>query len=1598
MASAAGTLRSKRSRPRWDRAFEECGRRGAPIRGLPEDACPDFQVQNFRSSIENNCASKVIESLTLDFEEKVRLRSSQTFKSYLPCQGRSKQLCFPDWTRIRQLILDSRIRDTGNTLQETEKALEVARSTLENLKMAEEILGHLVTEVKQEEENIADVVNRNFDDVMASLNSRKRKIQTELETNTWNYISDVRKVQVCLMQKRRNLDAAIKKARELKAKNSLQTCYDLSQVLSNLNITIEDEVLKVDNLKKRTLPRFYMDCEEITSVLENIGTFSSDTPNVRNFKDCPLQFSNVEDKFKPGASPRVCRKHKRFEEIGSVVLEQDSDEYLPGNYTHCHEMNPSFTQKCNVGVAWAASTPDVIIEEIIEDNQEMCSAEFSEETHQKKGFKRLVPFGPKADALQLVCVSCVINPSHFYVRSLSQKKTQVYLEKTLKQFCNRKSSSPGDVLELGTIIFVRSREHGIWCRAKIIELIPVQNVNEGKPCGPTKYRICDIAKMQVFLIDFGHSEVLIVSGFANEVEANPESISLEYIMTKDLCLRVKKPDLNIEAQLKGINRLALQCSLKDIVPKHSSWSREARTEFLRMINNKAVLMKVFREENDVLIVDLMKPPANKISSDMPVSLRDALVFLDLASFRTELPYQSENTVPLQYCPPVIPQENTEISVVVSYINSPGDFYIQLLEQGPEFAVLLKKVKEVYTDEGGDNLEILYPIQGQPCIARFEDDGEWYRAQVVGLLDHQEVEVKYVDFGNISKINVKDMRKIKDDFLAPPAKAIRCKLAYIEPQKGAKEWSSKSKDRLEELTHDKCMLCFVTEKSHDNVLTVELYDNRHVSPDQPWSVNSLLVKEDLASYVASNTKTTVKSHCEVWDPTPEEIFKTEREVLKPEYVDLSQIENLRLEPNQELQVRITHVVSPSKFFVQLLSSEKYLQSLQEKISATFNESENETAEWKIGMNCAAHMLDLDEWRRGQIHRIVSESIMEVLLIDYGEIKTMNRVLLRKLDEDLNTVKPLAVECSLTDVRPAGGTDEWTATACDRLVQYLTGTVVNIIVQESNFSPLPVKIFSKDGGLHTDISEHIIEEGLAFRKRPRKTVSNTRTSHENPHEMHCKQENADINDLSVETEGTSRPPVPEEKSDICVTECKEALKISVAPHRMVESYKPPIIPGINHFSAVVSCVADNGTIYVIPKSQEPLLNKLMNDIQNNFKCLGLLEPYCWEKGEACVVRAADTMSYRGQVIETGGGVIRVQYIDYGYIEKIPPCHLYPTVLYADIPPFSIPCQLYKTVPVGSIWQPDAVELLQELLPKRPVEIHCMEQLADPWGKVSVKLYFSAISLSSFMAYHKHCISEEDDGNIPKLDIWNSSDDCLEENCEITYEELLLPEGDTPLLPPYISPLLPVLGALVPVKVTHIVLPNKVYISLDQSDTPSQDDAIGDNGMNWNSDSDALDEALNQCNENIQSCPPLVDFQTGMPCLAQYVDGLWYRGKLISIKDFNPLSILVEFVDYGGTEKLTTDRLRQIPSYLMQYPVQAFEVLLAGFKPAVCDSRIDRIPYCPEWSLDSLWAMMECLQGKSLSASSLMHSPEHTVFLYGDGHLIHMKLVEMGFAELN
>ncbi|ETE73653.1 RING finger protein 17, partial [Ophiophagus hannah] len=912
-----------------------------------------------------------------------------------------------------------------------EVVIEHAAPELKLQHILEDLLQQLITKTKQEESKIADVITAKFTACIASLNSRKRKIEAELVMNTSYYVTDIHSIQVAVVQKRSNLIDAIKKAKELRTTHSLESCHSLNQALCNLNVSVEEEVLKLDNLKKRTLPRY-------------------------NFEESSLKINN-----ELGTSHQV--NVNLVKEV-DVIPSEKSDTCFGG--AHLQEMSPLSIQKQTAALSQATSTPDVIIEEIIEDDQEKDP--------------------------EYVIVSCVINPCHFYVRKVSQKKTAIYLEKVLKYYCRNNYLSPIDVLELGTRILVKSKEHGMWCRAEIIELIPLLNTNEGKPYGLIKHKICDIAIMKVFLIDFGHPEALIISRVPNEVNVNPKHVTLKYMMIEDLCLVVRKMDLSLETRLRGINKLALQCSLKGIVPKDSEkgWGRKARTEFLRMVNSKAVLMKIFREENGVLIVDLMKPPANKISSDMPVSLRDALVFLDLASFQNEFSDWSKNTVPLEYYPPVMPRENTEVAAV--------------LEQGPEFAAFLNKVEEVYENEAGPDLQILCPTHGQPCVAKFKADGVWYRAQVIGLPGHQEVEVKYVDYGNTAKINVKEMRKIKDEFLVPPEKAIRCKLAYIKPCKEATEWTVQSKDRFEQLIQDKCVLCFVTEKSEDNVLSVELYRSVCVSPKQSGSVNNLLVKEGFASYIIGNSKMIVTPYNEIWDPDLEDIFKTEKSLLKLEIEDLPQMEDLVLEINKELQVQINHIVSPSKIFVHFMLSEKVLKRLQENMIATYFETENKAIKWEADMNCAAYVCEQNQWQRGKIIRIISEKVVE----------------------------------------------------------------------DTNLSPLPVKIFCKDEQHCTDVSEYMIQKGLALRKRAPNIDPNQTSSDE-------LQRNVDINKLVSKKENPSKIEKHFDPSD--TDRKQQKLKMSVAKPLVVEAYKPSVVPSVDCFSATVSCVSDNGTIYVIPTSQ-------------------------------------------------------------------------------------------------------------------------------------------------------------------------------------------------------------------------------------------------------------------------------------------------------------------------------------------------------------------------------------------------------------------------------
>ncbi|XP_019142040.3 RING finger protein 17 isoform X1 [Corvus cornix cornix] len=1375
----------------------------------------------------------------------------------------------------------------NSTGQDIDEALGIAVSNLGHFHEASKVLDCLELKIKHKKEKVTEAADRTLDELITLL-SRKRKLFAELKENINNCSTTIAKAKEVIEEKKKHLIGAIRTAKELKFSRSLRNSCDLAKILYDLKLPVEAELSRVKNLKEKILSRLFLNTFEITSSLENLG------------------------KIKWGMTGN--------EDNGQDTLILDDQE----------------------------ETPDVIIEEILEDDLEGLT--------------------------ELVFVSHVINPCHFYIRRYSQKEEAFALQKKLENFCCNKSSCllPSDVLELGARTFIKSKESGMWCRGTITELIPVESKNQRKkPCGPIRYKVCDVALLKVFLIDFGSSVVLIFSGC--DPTERPDPATLLTIETHDICLFVRKPDQHIDAELAAIPPLAVQCSLKDVVPKNEDegWGEEAKTKFLEMVNNKVVSMMVFREEDGVLIVDLRKPPFNEISGNIPLSVKDALVFLDLARFKLQFPNQLENCTVSHYSPPNIPQEGEEVFVVVCHINSPSDFYL-CLRESVESLALPEKIQEMYKHENGKNLEIFCPVEGQACIAK-QEDGNWYRAQIIGLPSCQEVLVKYVDYGNVANLTNKDIRRVKEEFLSFPEKAVRCRLACIEPFNGANEWNRKAKERFEEMTEDKLMLCSVIEILDNNILSVELF-SASADNGREFSINCQLVEEDLASYIPGYTERTEVRPNEIWDDPLEEISKTSESLIP---IDMEPVDegDFRSLCNKELHGRISHVVSPSKIFVQLLSSESIQKSLQEDMASIYKESQPQSVKWKSKMHCAVYVPDVGQWQRGQISRIVSETSAEVLLYDSGAEKTVEVSCLRKLEESIKNIRMLAIECSLTEIRPTGGSTQWTATVCECLSYYLTGAQVKIVIQENDAGcALPVKIFCKDEtGKITDTSEYLIAQGLALRNRRTGKAEGACSVSREHLEVHFEQENTHLDDCNSKITCARNRAVPEENTTISESKQKSLKTYKPLPHSgMDEVYKSPIIPEAKIFQAVVSCIGGDGTIYVIPKSFEPALNKLMAEIQNTFKGLGLLIPYCWKKGEACVVRGPDTVWYRAKIVEVSGSTLQVRYIDHGYIESIPQCHLYPTTFYTGIPPFCIPCQLYKMLPIGNFWQQDAVDYLQELLKNEEVEIHVEELPDNPWGKLSINLYFGGMSLSSFMAYQKYCVAE-DCQDIQKLGIF---------------------EGE--LLSSYLLPPLPFPGETFPVIVTHLVSPKEVYICLDSSGNVTKQSATERAASR---DSESLSKALKWCNKIVKTLPHLTNFKKDLPCLAEYVDGLWYRAKLLSITQLVPVQILVQFVDYGTYLVVPTSRLRHIPCHLLEYPVQAVRVLLAGFKPTSDDKNVERIPYSPEWSLKALWTVMDCVEGKRLSASILTVSPEVTISLYGDDkNLVHLKLIEMGLAELD
>uniref|UniRef100_A0ABM0MVM3 Tudor domain-containing protein 1-like n=1 Tax=Saccoglossus kowalevskii TaxID=10224 RepID=A0ABM0MVM3_SACKO len=307
---------------------------------------------------------------------------------------------------------------------------------------------------------------------------------------------------------------------------------------------------------------------------------------------------------------------------------------------------------------------------------------------------------------ELVKVTHIKTPCHFMIQRCSDADRYENIRRVINKYCNESRCEAVDDVEVGDIYCCKYAFDKVWYRCRIKSLITIDSDDDDDD------DIIEYEQAEIIYIDYGNTEIVPIS-------------------------RLKK----LKSKFMLVPELAVRCSLVDIVPTDQTekWPVGAIHAFASMVGKKPVLMTVLDHSGGVLYIDLQKPPSDDIDNDTPVSVRDALVFLELAQFETPasrpLPGVPMVTPPRKFVLPCLPKKGDYVDIVVSHITNPSDLCIQKLGgELPYLSSLMREMRDTFKTERGDVWQIYCPQLNMICAAKYGLDDNWYRAQVIDIID------------------------------------------------------------------------------------------------------------------------------------------------------------------------------------------------------------------------------------------------------------------------------------------------------------------------------------------------------------------------------------------------------------------------------------------------------------------------------------------------------------------------------------------------------------------------------------------------------------------------------------------------------------------------------------------------------------------------------------------------------------------------------------------------------------------------------------------------------------------------------------------------
>uniref|UniRef100_A0A182PXE7 Tudor domain-containing protein n=1 Tax=Anopheles epiroticus TaxID=199890 RepID=A0A182PXE7_9DIPT len=220
---------------------------------------------------------------------------------------------------------------------------------------------------------------------------------------------------------------------------------------------------------------------------------------------------------------------------------------------------------------------------------------------------------------------------------------------------------------------------------------------------------------------------------------------------------------------------------------------------------------------------------------------------------------------------------------------------------------------------------------------------------------------------------------------------------------------------------------------------------------------------------------------------------------------------------QMEIFVSTIVSPSKFFVQLVGPQSTeLDLLVLSMTEYYNQSQNRELHRLrkpyLGQIVAAEFNADNKWYRAEISAILpnefkpGEVVLDLFFVDYGDNQYTNPNEVYELKPDFLALRFQAIECFLARVEPAqqsnlmstsaasaGGEDEWDPVAVSRFeeltyVAQWKKIVSKIVTYRNNKSPLHgretspipgVELYdtAPNGTDQINIAQQLIAEGLA-----------------------------------------------------------------------------------------------------------------------------------------------------------------------------------------------------------------------------------------------------------------------------------------------------------------------------------------------------------------------------------------------------------------------------------------------------------------------------------------------------------------------------------------